>query len=150
MATAETIALSRALRSARASAGLSQVLAAKKIGVHPVTLYVWETEKRADTPSSANLARAARVYGTTPSVLSGSAPTATIAPRVARKQPKGAVKRGRPPATAMPRAVFGRVFRLLADLADNSELTLAELGAAQRAMTDPTLVDVFAKIMAGR
>jgi transcriptional regulator with XRE-family HTH domain len=64
-----TVALSRALREARVSAKLNQTDAAKRIGVHFVTIYAWENEKRGDQPSDANLARAAKVYRTTPEAL---------------------------------------------------------------------------------
>lgn len=64
-----TVALSRALREARVNAKLNQTDAAKKVGVHFVTIYAWENEKRADQPSDANLARAAKVYRTTPEDL---------------------------------------------------------------------------------
>jgi transcriptional regulator with XRE-family HTH domain len=64
-----TVALSRALREARVAAKLNQTDAAKKVGVHFVTIYAWENEKRNDQPSDANLARAAKVYRTTPEEL---------------------------------------------------------------------------------
>jgi DNA-binding XRE family transcriptional regulator len=63
------VALSRALREARINAKLNQTDAAKKIGVHFVTIYAWENEKRGDQPSDANLARAAKVYRTTSEAL---------------------------------------------------------------------------------
>ena len=62
---AATVALSRALREARVNAKLNQTDAARKIGVHFVTVYAWENEKRNDQPSDANLARAAKAYRTT-------------------------------------------------------------------------------------
>jgi transcriptional regulator with XRE-family HTH domain len=51
------------------NAKLNQTDAAKKVGVHFVTIYAWENEKRNDQPSDANLARAAKVYRTTPDEL---------------------------------------------------------------------------------
>jgi transcriptional regulator with XRE-family HTH domain len=63
------VAMSRALRDARTRAELSKATAADKIGVHFVTLYAWENENRTDQPSDENLAKAARVYGTTSETL---------------------------------------------------------------------------------
>jgi transcriptional regulator with XRE-family HTH domain len=63
------VAMSRALRDARTRAELSKAAAADKIGVHFVTLYAWENENRTDQPSDENLAKAARVYGTTSETL---------------------------------------------------------------------------------
>ena len=63
------VAMSRALRDARAKSGLSKAAAADKVGVHFVTLYAWENENRTDQPSDENLAKAARAYGTTAETL---------------------------------------------------------------------------------
>ena len=69
------VAMSRALRDARERGGLSKAAAADKIGVHFVTLYAWENENRTDQPSDENLAKAARVYGTTADTLQRRAKT---------------------------------------------------------------------------
>src|SRR5262245_58506462 len=60
------VALSRALREARSNAGLTQRSAADRIGVHFVTLYTWESEQQPAQPNDKNLAKAARLYHTTP------------------------------------------------------------------------------------
>jgi hypothetical protein len=49
----------------------------------------------------------------------------------------------------LTRRIYGRVFRLLADLADQTDLSPGELAGAQRALTDPALVRVFASVTGG-
>ncbi|MEP6691769.1 MAG: helix-turn-helix transcriptional regulator [Gemmatimonadaceae bacterium] len=192
--------LKGALRAARAAAGLSQVEAARRIGVHAVTLYTWEKTGRPELPRDANVLRAARVYGTSAASLRAGG-VAPIGSDGAMPAPKP--RRGRPPknrdgdampaaptkrvgrrrrrvgtangsvagvstastavmrasphdgagarhlvarAVEVPRSVYGRVFRALADLADHSSLDIAELAAAQQALTSPALLDTFAAL----
>ncbi len=190
-----------ALRSARNAAGLSQAEAARRIGVHSVTLHVWENHSRADIPREANLAVAARVYGTTPDMLRGlSTQNANVDQEVSGKkaavstQPlSGAIgaskhPHGRPrshstrdltpqeaipqqqsvtrvtanaatanaksrPSTirigAIPRTVYGRVFRALAELADNSDLNIDGLATAQKALMNSSLLAAFSELNNG-
>jgi transcriptional regulator with XRE-family HTH domain len=166
---AATAALSQALREARHKSGLSQRAAADKVGVHFVTIYTWENERRHERPTDENLARAAKVYGTNAAAikrraaaLEGTAASADTADAgsnaasVEREVPIHAVARL---ATAdqsaddsngeglqLPRRVYARVFRLLADLAEHSELAPEQLAGAQRALTAPGLMQVFASL----
>jgi len=64
-----TPALGRALKEAREKAGLNQREAAKKIGVHFVTVHTWESPRRRERPTDASLARIAKAYGTSESVI---------------------------------------------------------------------------------
>lgn len=184
--------LSRVLREARDQTNLTQRAAAAAIGVHPVTLSTWESERRLEHPNPTNLRRLARAYGTTVAALQqragGTDEQASFTPAEPPRAGRGARHAVSPGASApaaadtigtttavraataatshalavrvghggemaeslvLPRRAYGRIFRLLADLADHSELSLAELAGAQRALTDPALLGVFVGITSG-
>jgi transcriptional regulator with XRE-family HTH domain len=194
------IALSRALREARSNAGLTQRAAADRIGIHFVTLYTWESEQQRAQPSGKNLAKAARIYQTTPDAIrrraseleaagaaGGLEPLPETRGRRVRPLPKtgGRPRSSRAAAAAadeaMPiamsaasdeaggsestalmvmqdaevpipgvsRRVYGRVFRLLADLADQTNLSPTQLVGVQRALTAPALLGVFTPLNDG-
>lgn len=165
----EIVALSRVLREAREHAGLTQRVAAAAIGVHSVTLSTWESERRPERPSPENIVRVARAYRTTVAALrerasgaGGAPPTAAASTPSAEPVRASTASSADSSAVAvraddtdagtgegatgrvLPRRAYARVFRLLADLADQNELSLAELAGAQRALTDPALLGVFA------
>ena len=115
-----TVALSRALREARVNAKLNQTDAAKKVGVHFVTIYAWENEKRADQPSDANLARAAKVYRTTPEDLrrrAASIERTLGGSRAAAKADQGATADQSAPSRAMPSPNEAPIAAEVADVA---------------------------------
>jgi transcriptional regulator with XRE-family HTH domain len=152
------IAMSRALRDARARSGLSKAAAADKVGVHFVTLYAWENENRTDQPSDENLARAAKAYGTTAEALQrrakaieqglGSGPAAgsesseSAAPAAPAKAPAGARKRAKhaePPAKAAvakrpvgrPRSVVAPTRATASGAANHGSATLSHQAYAR-------------------
>lgn len=202
-------ALSRVLREARMRTELSPTQVAEKVGVHFVTVYAWENERRPNQPTEANLSRIARAYGTTSVALrrraseiektlgqdnatQGVAEEHTADVSVAeqphknrRSGPQQLLRGGRsitgpatnapgdashdlikpargsaaidlndpqtssrpvtyPPVTVLPRGVYSRVLRVLADIADDVSLTPASIAAAQQALTAPAFFDVFA------
>lgn len=210
--TASSVALSRALGEARSKVKLSKVEAAKRVGVHFVTLYAWENERRGDQPSDQNLARAARVYRTSAARIKrraaeikraleesaggdasdaardshASASARTVArhqrPRRSTRPPGNvgtdaratppsvggaaspvARARGRTPAHGkqlvaleeledsavrgpLPYGAYVRALRVLADIAEQIPLTAERLAAAQRALTAPELLQLFAAV----
>jgi transcriptional regulator with XRE-family HTH domain len=181
------------MRDARAGAGLTQRAAADRIGIHFVTLYTWESEQQPAQPSDKNLAKAAKIYRTTPeairqraSELEGQAASGQLAalpetrgrrvkpgrrPRATQSEratapessatSRGEATRGSSesqstsvvlvqdnevPLPGVSRRVYGRVFRLLADLADQMDLSPKQLVNVQRALTSPALIGVFTNL----
>lgn len=178
MVNSETVALSRGLRDARVAAGFSKTDAAKKIGVHYVTLYAWENERRSDRPTDENLAKAARVYRTTvdqirpnaSSIALASASPPAAAP--AKRGPKPGAKRaalangdrsrnvgnttGLTPRHQdtgtdgqLPQQAYAKALRVLADIADETPLPPSKLAAAHAALTDPGLLKLFEAFSSG-
>lgn len=98
------VAMSRALRDARVRADLSKAAAAEKIGVHFVTLYAWENENRTDQPSEENLAKAAKVYGTTADTLHRRAKAIEQGLSAERPADTASTAAGEPAAAKEPRA----------------------------------------------
>ena len=79
---------------------MNQTEAARRIGVHFVTIYAWENERRGDQPSDANLARAAKVYRTTAEDLKRRA--AAIEKSLGAAKPAAAATNGTADAVAAP------------------------------------------------
>lgn len=96
---------------------MAKAAAAKRIGVHFVTLYAWENERRADQPSDDNFSRAARVYRTSAAklkqraaeirrTLEAEGTTIAVEPQAAGARHQGgasSVPKRRPRAPTRPR-----------------------------------------------
>ena len=146
----DIVALSRSLRDARTAAGLSKADAAKKIGVHFVTLYAWENERRSDKPSDENLAKAARVYRTTVESLRNGTDAQKASPsqpaarddKTASKRTKGTRRGTRAKKARADVPVMDTLASPVADRADRGgevSAAVTDTGRSRKAASSPSV-----------